>query len=258
MNMELINNTIYANPLAQASDIAGWRMEGEGKVTFPHGRMRMEGTRAPGPEGDEQQNQLANLVFWCPVEFPDDILVTWDFWPIEEPGLCILFFAARGRRGEDLFDPALAPRTGPYGQYHHGDIDALHVSYFRRRYASERSFCTSNLRKSYGFHLVAQGADPIPCVRDARGPYRMELLKAGPRVRFRINDLLVFDWTDDGATYGSVLRGGKTGFRQMTPMVGEYANLEIRACRGMQTGNPPECEGAGRGAVPEGDPAQRP
>ena len=224
-----MSSAIYMNPLAQTSNIDGWRMEGEGKVSFPNGRMRLEGARDPGPDTDQAANQRANLVYWCSVEFQDNIFISWDFWPVQEPGLCILFFATRGRNGEDLFDSGLAPRSGPYDQYHHGDINALHISYFRRRYAAERRFCTCNLRKSHGFHLVAQGADPIPCVRDAAGPYHLEALKAGSRVRFRINDLTIFDWSNDGQTYGPVLDSGWIGFRQMTPIIGEYANFTVRS-----------------------------
>jgi len=224
-----MSSAIYMNPLAQTSNIDGWRMEGEGKVSFPNGRMRLEGARDPGPDTDQAANQRANLVYWCSVEFQDNIFIYWDFWPVQEPGLCILFFSARGRNGEDLFDPELAPRSGPYDQYHHGDINALHVSYFRRRDARARIFCTCNLRKSHGFHMVAQGADPIPCVRDAAGPYRIEVVKAGPRVRFTINNLIILDWSDDGQACGPVLGGGWIGFRQMTPMIGEYANFTVRS-----------------------------
>lgn len=31
---------------------------------------------------------------------------------------------------EDVFD--VAPQTGGYERYHHGDLDAYHVSYFHR------------------------------------------------------------------------------------------------------------------------------
>ncbi len=219
---------IYENPLARPEDVAGFRMEGEGAVSFPLGRMRLEGTRDPA------DGQKANIVFWCDRELPDNIAISWDFHPISEPGLCILFFAARGRNGEDVFDPALAERSGPYDQYHHGDIDALHISYFRRKAASERAFTTCNLRKSYGFHLVAQGADPLPSVADAAPPYRVELVKAGPHVRFAIGRdaehmLPLLHWRDDGRSQGPVLAGGKIGFRQMTPMLAEYANLRVHA-----------------------------
>ena len=121
--------------------------------------------------------------------------------------MCILFFAATGRNGEDLFDPALALRSGEYQQYHHGDINALHVSYFRRRWPEERAFHTCNLRKSYGFQMVAQGADPIPSVEDADPPYRIQLVKCGADVAFFINDLPIFDWRDDGVSYGPALAG---------------------------------------------------
>jgi hypothetical protein len=168
-------------------------------------------------------------VFWCPNEFPADVAISWEFWPIREPGLCILFFAAVGREGEDLFAPSLARRTGEYGMYHHGDINALHISYFRRRYPQERAFQTCNLRKSYGFHLVALGADPIPSVGDAQPPYHIQLIKCGPDVAFYINDLPILRWIDDGQSYGPILGEGKIGFRQMAPLIAEYANLRVQA-----------------------------
>jgi hypothetical protein len=218
--------TLYANSLASAPDVNGFRLEGDAVIGFPEGRMRMENARDPG------EGQAANFVYWCPEEFPADIAVSWEFRPIREPGLCILFFAAKGVSGEDVFDPGLAPRVGIYGQYHSGDINALHVSYFRRRHPDERAFHTCNLRKSRGFHLVCQGADPLPSVEDAQPPYHIRLIKYGPRVAFFINDLPIFDWTDDGRSYGPVLGRGKIGFRQMAPLIAEYANLEVRTVEG--------------------------
>lgn len=214
---------IYHNPLSAARDVQGFQLEGDGAVTFPLGRMRLESTR------DEAEGQKANFVFWCPETFPSDIAVEWEFWPVREPGLCILFFAAAGSGGEDLFDPRLSVRAGPYDQYHHGDINALHVSYFRRKWAEERRLHTCNLRKSYGFHLVAQGADPLPGVMDAIGPYRIRVEKLEGTVSLTIEDIRVFVWEDDGVTYGPRLYGGKIGFRQMAPLIAEYANLKVYA-----------------------------
>lgn len=220
--MKLVSTKIlYENKLDSNETVADFRMEGDGAVSFPQGRMRLESTR------DADEGQKANLVFWCPEDFPDNISIEWDFWPIREPGLCIMFFGAKGRNGEDLFDPNLQPRTGEYNLYHSGDINAYHVSYFRRRWAQERAFHTANLRKSYGFHLVAQGADPIPSVLDAEAPYHIRINQYSGRIQFFINDLLIFDWQDDGEEYGPVLGGGKIGFRQMAPLIGEYANLKV-------------------------------
>lgn len=212
---------IYYNALASYNDVSAFRLEGEASISFPHGVMRMENKLDPG------EGQASNFVFWCPENFPADIAVTWDFRPVREPGLCMLFFSAAGRDGEDLFDPHLSRRTGPYEHYHSGDINALHVSYFRRRYPEERAFHTCNLRKSYGAHLVCQGADPIPNVEDTSGFYHMELMKQGADITFSVNGLQVFHWTDDGHTYGPLLSGGKIGFRQMAPLIGEYANLTV-------------------------------
>lgn len=211
------------NPLAGAADVDGFRLEGDAEATFPEGRLRLASRRDP------VEGQAANFVFWRPEAFPDHIAVSWEFRPLREPGLCILFFAARGGGGEDLFDPRVARRAGEYLRYHSGDIDALHVSYYRRRAPEERAFHVCNLRKSRGFHLVAKGADPLPSVADARPPYTLRLTKCGLLVAFAIDDLPIFDWTDDGRAYGRVLAGGKIGFRQMAPLVAEYANLRVHA-----------------------------
>ena len=223
----------YHNPLATPDDVRGFVMEGPGMASFPDGRMRLRSTHKLA-EGEHPQ--VSNIVFWCPEVFPDHVRISWEFRPREEPGLAILFFSAAGRNGEDLFDPRLAPRNGPYKQYHHGDINALHVSYFRRKAPSERAFHMCNLRKSHGFHMVAQGPDPIPSCVDATGPYRISLLKTGALVRFSIGspeighpELTIFEWTDDGTAFGPVLGGGRIGFRQMAPFVGEYANLRVES-----------------------------
>ncbi|MEM1127078.1 MAG: DUF1961 family protein [Bacteroidota bacterium] len=230
-----LGEVLYQNPLAQPSDVADWVAEGGVHVTFPTGRMRLENSDSVSDGRD------AHFLFWCPEDVPDYIAVSWDFLPIREPGLAMVFVGARGRGGEDLFDPSLAARDGVYPQYHSSDLDALHASYFRRRRDTERRLQTVNLRKSHGFHLVAQGADPIPSVADvvSEEPYRIQLIKAGPTLAFSINDLELYRWTDDGTdleghpTGPPHLGGGKLGFRQMAPLMAplmaEYANLEVRA-----------------------------
>ena len=152
--------------------------------------------------------------------------MSWDFRPLTDAGLAMFWIAAKGRKGEDLFDPSLAPRSGDYEQYHHGDIDALHVSYYRRN-PSEIGFRTCNLRKSHGFHLVCQGGDPLPDAKYAVSPYRVEVVKSGPHLIFSIDDIVLFHWIDDGACFGSVLKDGRIGFRQMAGLIAEYADLRV-------------------------------
>lgn len=212
---------IYENNLSCADDVKDFRLEGSAEIYFENGKMRMKNALSA------DLGQKSNFVYWCPVDFPSDIMIEWDFRPIEEPGLAIMFFSAKGVNGEDLFDEKLQPRDGQYNLYHSGDINAYHISYFRRKWEEERAFHTCNLRKSKGFFLVTQGADPIPNCDDAKESYHILVTKKNGKIEFAIDDLTVFSWQDDGKEYGEVLGGGKIGFRQMAPMIGEYSNLKV-------------------------------
>lgn len=212
---------LYENPLACEADIRDFVLEGQAKITFEDGAMHMENAL------DAAGGQKANYVLWCPEVFPEDIRITWEFQPIREPGLCILFFGAMGRNGENPFSEKLTKRTGEYPQYHHGDINAFHVSYFRRKEADERAFHTCNLRKSHGFHLVAQGGDPIPDADECNTFYQLEVRKMKNLVTFSVNGLEVFRFEDDGETYGAPLLEGCIGFRQLAPLIAAYRNLKV-------------------------------
>ena len=105
---------IYENPLACPSDMEGFILEGQAQIGFDGTCMTMKNALAG------ELGQKANYVLWCPEEFPENIRVEWEFKPVTDHGLCILFFAASGKDGKDLFDPSLSPRTGEYPQYHSG------------------------------------------------------------------------------------------------------------------------------------------
>lgn len=213
---------LYQNPLTGEEDTADWKLEGSAKLVSLDNKLLLQNELDPDVYGDD-----AHWVLWCPETFPDRIMIEWDFYPIEEPGLCMFFFAATGRDGRDLFDKSLPKRTGKYPQYHSGSINALHLSYFRHKHADERAFRTCNLRKSYGFHLVAQAADPLPPVEDAQPPYHVQLVKYDGFVQFTIDGLPILEWEDDGHQYGPIYQGGKIGFRQMAPMKAAYSNLTV-------------------------------
>ncbi|HPN85216.1 MAG TPA: DUF1961 family protein [Victivallales bacterium] len=212
---------IYANPLSCESNVADFVREGDVAITFPNGRMRMKNAF----DRCEEKHQSGNFNIWCPTDFPDNISVSWDFRPLTDAGLAMFWISAKGRKGEDLFDPTLAPRKGLYNQYHHGDINALHLAYYRRN-PNEIAFRTCNLRKSYGFHLVCQSGDPLPDAKYATTPYRIEVIKHGPHLRFSINETILFHWIDDEST-GPMLIGGKIGFRQMAGLIAEYADMKV-------------------------------
>lgn len=212
---------LYSNKMS-ADSLADW--VGEGPVSVADGEG---GAVLSSYAGAEELGKQAHFLLWCPEKFPDHIRISWEYYPLEGQGLAMLFFSAEGGENLDLFSPELASRKGVYPQYHSSDINTLHVSYHRRKFASERAFRTCNLRKSPGAHLVAQGADPLPPPEEADGFYRMEVCKDGARVRLRINNLVIFDWMDDDPSTGPQLGGGYIGFRQMAPLRAAYRNLVV-------------------------------
>lgn len=216
-------STLYSSVLDHPGVLSDWVVEGPAVMSFPQGRLRLESAADPGV------GQAANFVVWLPVEHEGDMRITWDFRPLSEPGLAMIFWSARGRRGEWLHDAALSRRTGEYKQYHSGAIDAYHLSYYRRMWPGERRLHTCNLRKSHGFHLVAQGPDPLPPVLEAGGDYRLELSWRSDRATFSVEGIQCLSWEDDGTIGGGPHRSGAIGLRQMAPLIAEYSNLKIEA-----------------------------
>ena len=97
---------IYENLFAKKDDIEDFVLEGKADITFENGCMRMKNAL------EASLGQMANFVLWCPKEFPKDIRVEWEFRPLSDVGLCILFFAAAGKGNRDLFDPSLLKEQG--------------------------------------------------------------------------------------------------------------------------------------------------
>lgn len=211
-----MSGLVYRNPLSGPGDIADWIAEGPVAAS---GEGSLELSSAGGADD--------HWTLWCPEVFGDRIRISWEFSPRREPGLAMLFFGAAAVAGGGIFDDGVPPRDGSYPHYHSGGIRALHVSYFRRRWEDERAFHTCNLRKAPGFHLVAQGADPLPAAADAHDAfYRIEVMKDAAHVTLRIDGLTLFDWVDDESA-GPRIGAGRLGFRQMAPLAAHYRNLEV-------------------------------
>ncbi len=211
-------SVLYRNPLRTPADIADWIAEGPMSSA-----ARDDGVELWSHADEERLGDHAHFTVWCPVEFPDGVRIEWSFRPRTDDGLAMAFFSATGI-GADLFAPQLPARSGYYPEYHSGAVRTLHASYYRRKWATERRFTTCNLRKSPGFELVAQGADPIPAIGDVDGFYRVSVEKRGPHVRFAIDDLPLFTWTDPDP---QPIAGGRFGLRQMAPLRAAYRDLEV-------------------------------
>lgn len=209
---------LYAATLGSAADTRGWVLEGPGVVDYQDGWMKMKSQRPDGPEG--------HIVHWCPTEFPERFWAEWEFELLSEQGLCIVFFAARGHGGRDVLDASLAPRNGVFRQYHSGDIDCYHISYFANTPGSARR--VANLRKNHGFYLVANGPVGVAAARPGE-VHRAVLVKDGARIRMAVDGRTIIDHTDDGVRAGPAWAGGKIGLRQMQWTVGRYRNFRVYA-----------------------------
>lgn len=221
MNLK-IGETLYTNPLNSLTCLKDFIEEGQIEKSIENDSVVLGSPTNLNPDDDG-----SHWVLWNKQTFPSNIIIEYDFKPLKEAGLCMLFFSASGEEGKDLFDKSLKERDGRYPQYHSSDINTYHLSYFRRKWNDERSFHTCNLRKSSGFHLVEQAPDPIPSTEDVEDYYHLKIMKYEGIIQFFINDLFIFEYVDDGVTFGDVLQDGKIGFRQMAPLKGAYKNLVI-------------------------------
>jgi hypothetical protein len=203
---------LYESKMNTPESLKGWKMEGPGKVEFPDGWMQLY---SPG--------QQMHHVYWCPQDFPGSFIAEWDAQNLGTDtmsnSLCIIFFAAMGETGEDIFDPNLPERDGTFNQYTLGKIISYHISY----YANIRGH--ANLRKNNKFILVQEGKDGIPARSEKI--HKLRLIKDGPHIVMFVDDRRIIDWIDDGKTYGPVYAGGKMGFRQMKNTHFQYRNFRV-------------------------------
>lgn len=192
---------IYESSFKDSSALKDWLLEGGKQMRIADGNLILE---------SDAKKEKNHLVCWLKKEAPADFLLEFTMRPMDrKDGLNIVFFSARGIKGESIFDPSLKPRDGTYEQYRNGDIKCYHVSFW----AAGRE--TANMRKSPGFFLVAEGRDliyqaPIDVFQTVR------IYKRGGNIRVIVDDMVALAYDDDGVTYGPVYdHAGWIGLRQM-------------------------------------------
>ncbi len=205
---------IYENPFKSLKDVQGWVMEGPGKIEFKEDWMHIFSP-------DEKWHH----VFWCPHEFPDSFIAEWESQNIKtDAGLCIIFFAAKGVNGEDIFDPKLPARDGTFSFYIRGEMNCYHISYYANN-PKKPDRGDSHLRKNKGFNLVQTGPEGIPT--NSTKIHKLRLIKDGAHIILFVDERKIIDWIDDGRKYGAPLKDGKIGFRQMQWSHFRYRNFKV-------------------------------
>lgn len=206
---------IYSNALSSKKLVKDWKLEGKANVEFTKGWMHMY-----------SPNEENHHVYWCPNNFPKNFIAEWDAQNYKvDAGLCIIFFCARGLKGEDLFDSSLPKRTtGDFEDYIRGSMNCYHVSYYANgRDKPGREI--ANLRKNAGFHLIESKEKGIPISSTA--VHKLKLVKHEGSIQMFVDGRKIIDWTDDGKQYGKILEDGKIGFRQMQWTHFAYRNFKV-------------------------------
>lgn len=211
---------VYASTFDDKAALKDWKLEGGRRMSIADGRLVLESHA-------DREAKEGHLVCWLTRELPADFLVEFKMRPRDrKDGLAILFFNTRGMRGENLFDPALAPRSGDFKQYHSGELNGYHVSYW----AGERG--TANIRKNKGFTLVATGPDLV-VQAPAESFQTIRLHKRGGHIRLMVDDIVSVAFDDDGKAHGPVwTHTGWLGLRQMAHAIRcDYDDLKIYSCK---------------------------
>ena len=205
-------NPVYQTEFADPAELKNWKLEGGKRMSIEKGKFVLE-----------NESETNHLVCWLKAEAPADFLLEFSVRPQNrKQGLNIVFFNARGVHGESVFDPGLKPRDGNFKQYHSGDLNNYHISYW----AGERG--SANVRKNAGFQLVATGSDLIVgAPADAFQVVR--LYKRGGKIRLMVDDIIAVAFDDDGKAHGPVwTNSGWIALRQMGHTLRcEYDYLKI-------------------------------
>ena len=201
-----------------AGDLSDWVVEGPSEVRIEDGRLFVKSLTGEGAP----HTGMPGVLVWRKDDLPADFVAEWDFTPVSESeGFFLVFFAARGKAGEDIFDSSLPERGGKFPAYTEGEINCYHVSYCRNYQDSV------NLRKNAGLTLVC--STELSAIRQPGQTHHVELAKKGGYVRLRVDGKVCLEWLDEGQTLGPVLGAGKFGLREVYDTAGYYDN--VRAYR---------------------------
>lgn len=115
---------VHASIFDDEAALKDWKLEGGKRMSLADERLVLESSADRDAKG-------GHLVCWLTRELSADFLAEFKMRPGDrKDGLAIVFYNTQGLRGESIFDPALAPRSGDFKRYHSGDLNGYHVSYW--------------------------------------------------------------------------------------------------------------------------------
>ena len=213
---------LYAAKMNNKESMKGWMLEGPAVIDFADSSMIMR-SQIPNPSN----GSTGHFNYWCPEDFPSNIIVEWEFKPLSDKGVCHLFFAAKGQNGEDIFDQSLPERDGHFQQYINGAINNYYFIYFSNLGMMRTSnTATTWFDKSSKQSVLALGQFGV--TPGDKKFHKICVIKDGAHMQIIVNEKVCLDYTDPGNDrWGSVLGGGKISFRQMAVTMAAYRNFNV-------------------------------
>jgi len=194
---------------------AEWIAEGWGGAEVCDGRLWVAPAafKACGERGELPDQGPSHMVVWNKNRFPADMMFEFTInHHGSENGLTLVFFAAQGLQGQEIFALNLPPRKGDYRKYNRGALSNYTVSYWSRNKAEgaikKGEQYSNRVRKNPGANLLATNASLTDQCNDC--DFRVRILKIAGNITAEINGTVVNHVTDPDP-HG----GGYIGLRSM-------------------------------------------
>ncbi len=194
---------------------AEWIAEGWGGVEVCGGKLWV----APAPftscgaRGELPDQGPSHMVIWNKNSFPAEMMFEFTVnHHGSEDGLTLVFFAAQGLEGQEIFGLDLPIRNGVYRNYNKGQLANYTVSYWSRNKAEGATKngeqYSNRIRRNPGANMLATNDSLTDKCSDC--DYRVRILKSGGEITAEINGTVVNHVTDPDP-HGS----GHIGLRSM-------------------------------------------
>jgi len=194
---------------------AEWIAEGQGGAMVCDGHLWVSPVAfaSCGQPVAEPDGERSHMVVWNKNTFPADMMFEFTVnHQGSDDGLTLVFFAATGESGQDIFDLNLPPRNGVYRNYNKGQLKNYTVSYWSRNkkpsLVERGEQFTNRMRKNPGANKLSTEYSRTDKCNDC--DYNVRILKLGGQLTVEINGVVLNQVTDPDP-----LGSGYIGLRNM-------------------------------------------
>lgn len=174
---------------------ASWVAEGWGGSDVCGGKLWVAPSafKFCGERPETFAGEPSNMVIWNSTLFPADILLEFTVnHHGSDNGLTLVFFAARGPDGQDIFDLDLPLRRAEYKKYNRG-LANYTVSYWSRNQhknaIKNRERYSNRVRRNAGMNLLA--LNPSQTDVCSQCDYHIRILKIEDSITVAVNGVVV-------------------------------------------------------------------